>query len=197
MLYIPDSGGVLAQDEVVILDSETNELKLEAPWNQFWPELGRQHIVPQSVVGLFRKESTLLITPVSKIEIKVMALLHNPHFFVRDTLGDGGAGAYGSYGLYNFTDTTSKWQTPDESYSVAKLLLENCGEAKDEISGNARIETTRNYIAICVDNTKFQSTYLRFDIEDYDRVTRAFVKYKMLKRREGQMSFHMTVSEES
>ena len=193
MLYIPESVGVDVVGRIIVCDSDTNEEVINCAISDFWDELVQHGIVPQTVVGLFKKDSTLLITPVTKIEMQVMKLLKVPYFFVRDTLGDGGAKAYGSYGLYNFTTHEVRWSAPDTACSIAKLLLETCGEVQDLDTTNQRIETTTDYVAVCVDNTKYQSTYLRFDIEDYTKVQRAYLKYKMLKHTAGAGSFQITV----
>ena len=168
-------------ETVVIKDTEDEAFMIKVPSEELWSGLKAQGVVPQQVVGLFKIENRLLVTPVSGVELKVLQLLQNPHFFVRDKLGQSGASAYTCYGLYNFTTQDSYFSSNvDNACSVAKLLLESCGEAYDREAGSMRLETTRDYIAVCVDNTKFQSLFLRFDIADYNKVTRAYTKYKML-----------------
>lgn len=63
--------------------------------------------------------------------------------------------------------------------SIAKLLLETCGTEFDR--GAYQVDTTRNYIAVCVDDQKYQSVYLRFDIKDYSKLQMMYAKYSILK----------------
>ena len=193
MLYIPDTEEVKSRSLVTVKDSDSDKVVLAADWYSFWKLLNESGVMPQTVVGLFKHENTLLITPVDSVELQCLAMLKNPHFFVRDTLGDGGANHYKSYGLYNFTEHTDRYSAPEHAFSVAKLLLEHGGETTDNKTQNYRIETTREYIAVCVHNTKFQSTYLRFDIDDYKTVNRLYTKYRVLKKGDFQTSMQMHV----
>lgn len=197
MLYVASAVGDALGLNVTIKDTEDAEAEFCVSRENLWAELRGRGIQPQLVVGLFKSGRTLLITPVSSVELQVLKLLKDPYFVIRDTLGDGGAKEFGSYGLYNFTERVGHYSTPDTAFSIAKLLLEHCGDMWDSESGNARIETTREYIAVCVENTKFQSTYLRFDIESYEKVNRAYTKYKMLRKGISANQSVMTEIEEN
>lgn len=166
-------------EEIVIKDSEDTEVTLRFTKDELWPGLKERDITPQTVVGLFKHENDVIVTPVTGVEMQVMKQLHNPHFYVADKLGADGASAYKSYGLYNYS-IESSWGSPDTACSIAKLLLDTCGEVMDKEAGRTRLETTTEYIAVCVDNSKYQSLYLRFDIKDYNKVQRAYTKYKMM-----------------
>lgn len=181
MLYVAPDEKDAYSSEVIIKDTDDDEFLIKVGNCELWDTLKANDITPQQVVGLFKSGSRVLVTPVSSVELQVLKLLENPHFFVSDKLGQSGAEAYQCYGMYNFTTQTSLFRdNVDKACSIAKLLLESCGEAYDREAQSVRLETTRDYIAVCVDNTKFQSLFLRFDIKDYNKVTRAYTKYKML-----------------
>lgn len=190
MLYVhPDTcfGGLHNRhDEVVFKDTDNEDFRLELPVGRVLDYLLGQHIMPQSVVGLFVAGSTLLVTPVHQVELQVLKQLTNPHFFIGDKCGKKGASAYKSYGLYNFIgeEVDLFFTNECKGRNIARLLLESCGESIDKGTGDWRLETTTNYIAVCVDNTSYQTVFLRFDIESYSKLTRAFMKYKMLNLRE-------------
>lgn len=186
MLYVHSDtryGGPAYQyDKVVIKDTENADFCIELPFAKLLGHLREHGIMPQTVVGLFVDGSMFLITPVHQVELQVMKQLTNPRFFVDDKLGKQGASAYKSYGLYNFQiESDGFFGTSNyKGRSVARLLLETCGEDVDKGTGDWRIETTKDYIAVCVDNTSYQTVFLRFDIESYSKLQRAFMKYKML-----------------
>lgn len=199
MLYVSQETRCdVGLEEIIIKDSDDTEVLMRFTKDELWPGLKESGITPQSVVGLFKYEHNAIVTPVTGVEMQVMKQLSNPHFYVADKLGADGASAYKCYGLYNFT-VENGWGSPDTACSIAKLLLDTCGEVMDKDAGRTRLETTQEYIAVCVDNSKFQSLYLRFDISDYNKVQRAYTKYKMMgmkqSLREQRISF--TVMDET
>lgn len=190
MYYIPapkteaGSPRIYLQD-ITIIDVETGEEVLTCESGDVLNALTNRGIQPQLVVGLYKKGSTLIISPIEKMEVNVLKLLKDPYFVMRDKLGGKGAKPVHPYGLYNFTMTDTRYGTSglESSYSIAKLLLDNCGELYDGQAIGVRIETTKEYIAVCIADNKHQSVYLRFDITDWNALTRLYAKYQMLHRK--------------
>lgn len=167
--------------QVVIKDTEDDEFVLRVYASELKAMLEEQGIMMQAVAGLFATEDWIFITPLSGVELQAFKQLTNPHFFMRDKIGEKGARSYVSYGLYNFGIVEDSWsRSPDRACSIARLLLDSCGEARDDNTGGSRMETTQDYIAVVVDDQRYQVLYLRFDIVDYQKVQRLYSKYRML-----------------
>ena len=181
MLYVSDID-TTGRAVVRIKDSENSEYELSFFETELMSELKECSIVPQTVVGLFKYGSQLYITPVHGVELQVVGLLGEPYFHIVDKLGSNGARPFRSYGLYNFCLQENAYSDDVKPFSVAKLLLETCGDVWQAEDAKSRIETTREYISICVEDSEYQSVYLRFGISDYTQLQRAYLKYKVLKK---------------
>lgn len=184
MLYVSPESSCCVKDsfeqEVTILDTENAEFSAKFVCTaDIIDELSAAGIMPQNVAGFYKSGRTFYISPINSVELSVFGLLEHPYFFTSDKLGSSGSEVVKSYGLYNMCLATSMFDEDTMPMSIAKLLLETCGT--DYKRGEWRIDTTREYIAICVANEKFQSVYLRYNIKDYNKLLRLYTKYSVLK----------------
>jgi len=184
MLYVSTDSPFCSQkfgaSGVVIKDTNDDAYSLELGCDPvILDRLRDLNIMPQTIAGFYHDWRSVHLYPITSVELKVFDLLENPYFFVSDKMHSEGAGKIKSFGIYNMCLSSGGFMDEGKCMSIAKLLMETCGTEFDR--GAYQVDTTRNYIAVCVDDQKYQSVYLRFDIKDYSKLQMMYAKYSILK----------------
>lgn len=162
----------IAEHLIVLRDTNDALFRLESRWRDLPFAMKSAGIKLDDVCGLAKSGyQTVLVTPVTGVEIAVLKCLSNPRITLRHSNVDEICDSYFKYGWYNIAITGG-------ACSVARLILERCPGDVNTIGG--RIECGQNIVSICVDEHIGVVKYLTFDLHDFQTFNRIRAKKNIL-----------------
>ena len=174
-----------ARHIIVVRDTDNQDFMIRVTWQKLQESLCVTHgVAVEDVVGMFSCGSTsMFITPVSMIELSVLKLLRNPHFYVRERSFAEFVPPYRNGGFWNFAEANG-------SCSVASLLLNHSvttnkvrdtdGDYYDAYTWSESIDFTANSVSICVGSEGKGIKYVQYDVESVQSIHRIREKYVAL-----------------